>query len=553
MSLKKLIFIILFSSYLFFIPSFSPINAQGAEKDPDFDIFGTAFITLQEAAQEGNTTLEKWTQDQIISSMMSILRMFIGEIPENFFTELQNVTSTGKGKIPEFVVGGAIKKSTEMITTLFNPPASGIQYIANTWGNVLGKPAYAQGYGFNGIEFLLPLWKAARNIIYILSSIVFVIIGLMIILRIKISPQAVVTIQSAIPTVITTLILVTFSYAIAGLLIDISNIILGIVISILFNTIQPDLTNNLFDLSTTLKNIPNEMDSIIGQTQGMQEYINSEKIFNFKNLIDSSMLTLKSLSLTAAPQWYSFLMLGGMIGTAITGIFIGSFSNTVENVAMTNSVGSLVGIIGGLLLPIIFAIMIGVWLIKLWFGLVKIYITIIFKIISAPLEIGMGIFPNSKIGFSSWLLDIFANIMVFPIITIFLIVLNLIKISLFDTTIENVWAPGIIWSLPGGFVTTSILSSFISMAGLALISKLPEMIPQYIFMIKPSPFGAAIGENLKTPKYVTQAKDLAVGTGATWGYKKLTTAPSRGTAPVSSPAGQAFLGSIVKALGGNTN
>ena len=45
-------------------------------------------------------------------------------------------------------------------------------------------------------------------------------------------------------------------------------------------------------------------------------------------------------------------------------------------------------------------------------------------------------------------------------------------------------------------VVADIRGAAIGVAGLSLLSKLPKMVPQYIFMIKPSPWGQAIGEGL---------------------------------------------------------
>ena len=127
----------------------------------------------------------------------------------------------------------------------FTLPTS-IEYIAQVKDNFLGKPAYAQGIGFQGLQFLLPLWRGFRNMVYVFSTIIFLIIGIMIILRVKVSPQAVITIQSAVPQIITTLILVTFSYAIAGLVIDLANIIQAIVVAMLFSVKGVSLDSALF-------------------------------------------------------------------------------------------------------------------------------------------------------------------------------------------------------------------------------------------------------------------------------------------------------------------
>ena len=62
--------------------------------------------------------------------------------------------------------------------------------------------------------------KAFRNFAYVLITLLFIIMGLMIMFRVKIDPRTVVSFQSALPKIIMALILVTFSYAIVGLLID---------------------------------------------------------------------------------------------------------------------------------------------------------------------------------------------------------------------------------------------------------------------------------------------------------------------------------------------
>ena len=45
---------------------------------------------------------------------------------------------------------------------------------------------------------------------------------------------------------------------------------------------------------------------------------------------------------------------------------------------------------------------------------------------------------------------------------------------------------------------TIIAVGAIGLSTLMLLSKLPDMIPQYVFMLKPSPWGQAIGEGLNT-------------------------------------------------------
>ena len=145
-------------------------------------------------------------------------------------------------------------------------------------------------------------------------------------------------------------------------------------------------------------------------------------------------------------------------------------------------------------------IMLFIWMVKFFFGLLKCYIVIILKIILAPLEIGMGAFPNSKLGFSSWLTDLVANLAVFPLSLIFLVMANMI----IEAAGKGLWQPNMIGgSLLGSAANAAtslsggILPAAIGIATIMILSKLPKLIPEFIFAIKPSPWGKALGESYK--------------------------------------------------------
>jgi hypothetical protein len=442
---------IIFISFLIFLASkvITYISAQTADTPP--------IVQYQQAIKEGNNQ-EAWLDNALSANAVSIFSGFYGEIPADYYDYYKKT-----GVIPSFIPGGIVGKSAKMIASTFNPPASGIQYLAELKDNILGKPAYAQGVGFSNLQFLLPVWKIFRNMIYVFTALIFVVIGIMIILRIKISPQAVITIQSAIPQVISTLVLITFSYAIAGLLIDIGNLILGIFVALIYQAKGLPLTQNLMDVS-----------------------ILSSMTLNFQNLTNPNFETLSTLAYRSGPSYFGLVLLSGLVGGIMGGFFLNDVGEAIGNV-----IG---GFLGGTVVAIVIGIVMMIWMVKLFFGLIKTYINIIIKIILAPLEIGIGAFPSSKIGFGTWFIDLFANIMVFPIVTIYLILVNFILDKIWEgfRAGNAIWTPGPL-NGPG----IEILSASISLAALALLSKLPEMIPQFIFMIKPSPFGQAIGQGLE--------------------------------------------------------
>ncbi len=113
------------------------------------------------------------------------------------------------------------------------PIVSGIKELESTLAKfdiAAASPVHAQGYGFQASEGLRSMWTASRNTAYLVMIILLLASGFMIMFKIKINPQTAVTLQLMIPKIITTLILVTFSYAIAGFVIDMTFALVGFVV-----------------------------------------------------------------------------------------------------------------------------------------------------------------------------------------------------------------------------------------------------------------------------------------------------------------------------------
>lgn len=121
---------------------------------------------------------------------------------------------------------GAIQLTSNYISYLVTqPPTSSVDYLADINQRLKLVPsAYAQddSSGYQGLDGIMSLWKGFRNLAYAVYVLIFVIIGFMIMFRTKLNPQTAVTLQLALPKLIITLLLITFSYAIAGLIIDLT-------------------------------------------------------------------------------------------------------------------------------------------------------------------------------------------------------------------------------------------------------------------------------------------------------------------------------------------
>lgn len=480
---KLLVLLILISSIFFSTQAF----AENFYKD------------TQEAIQQG-TNQEAWLSNGFGVTLVSGVDSILGPIPDEVID----------GQALLWMPNGLAGTTTNAIATLYNPPASGIEYLAQAKDSFLGKPAYAQGIGFKGLEPLIPIWRSFRNFVYIFASIIFVIVGLLIVLRVKISPQAVISIQNAVPQLITTLLLVTFSYAIAGLLIDLSYLFQALAVSLIY---PESLSNSNFNLNGVFEFFATKI-PLLNVNPSLGTFTNPNAAV-FLGVL--TIPTLVSIGLAT--------FIGSFIMTLLTlpAQIMAPATSFVAPVA-----GASIGFVLGLL---ILSIALLIWVIKFLFGLFKTYAMIIFKIVLAPLEIGMGAFPGSKIGFNTWIMDLIANLLVFPISFLFIILSNKIVLTILlqgsateigeilqnlvtrDWNDIGIWAPEIFTQGSVQGVGMAAVGA-ISLSTLFLLSKLPDMIPQFIFSIKPSPWGQAIGQ---TGSSVANAPFGAIGFAASAG------------------------------------
>ncbi len=347
--------------------------------------------------------------------------------------------------------GGAVNVLAHITARLYTtPPASSVDYLAYLGNNLGVTPAYAQGIGFYSFAPILRLWTAFRNIAYLGYVVIFVIIGLMIMFRKKIDPRTVVTVQEALPRIIITLLLITFSYAIAGLLIDSSAFLIrltgstlakeGLICTKNTGTAQQDCLNNLyanniFELVNPLRSV-DAMMSIIDKTQTP---LVSDAPF------DLGKITIKFIF-------------------SLASIFI---------------------------------------MFKIFFALIGPYAGIVLSIILSPFVLLFGTIPGASNTFGSWIKDLLSKILVFPATFAMLALAAVIK-----GQTGSDWLPGgyADWQVNGsyqlGWSPATIgnwgpwISHLVAFSILFTIPKAAQMI-QDALQVKPGPGEAAPGEEIK--------------------------------------------------------
>ncbi len=324
-----------------------------------------------------------------------------------------------------------------MNAMIANPPASFAWYMQDVLAHAgFIKPAYAQGIGFASMSPLLTLWKAARNVAYSVIIIVMIAIGFMIIFRTKIDPKTVISIQAALPKVVIALILITFSYAIVGFLIDIMYLSMLIMIDILARGMGDEF----------IKHIPTlQKDYASGGlgVLGLHIFINGfSTLDNFVNL-------LKNLLGGVAAVGATYGGISATVTTLIAGItgFWGGFG-----------LGLILGplIVGGIFILILALSLLYIF-IRFAFLLFNSYIQILISLILGPIILLQEAVPG-KSAFGNWMLNIISNLIVFPATVAVLMFSSFIATSSY---MENMWEPPLIGIGGGksfaGFLTLAIL------------------------------------------------------------------------------------------------
>lgn len=262
---------------------------------------------------------------------------------------------------------------------IYNPPVSTGTYVADLRQNLGVAPtAYAQGLGFGALSPVLEIWKVFRNISYMLIAIAFLVVGFAIIFRAKINPQTVISVQLALPRLVLTLLAITFSYAIAGLMIDImylsTFLLIGVFAATAFESSVP-LTQAMFERSI----IANVTHYLFGH--------DGASLSSLANAVSSIVASVLGY---APPDTLDPFQI------------------------LTNILSGAAGLVAGVVFFIVFVIVILWKAFQIFFALLGSYVQVIFLVIFAPLRLLTFVIPGND-SFWAWLKELAANLAVFPV------------------------------------------------------------------------------------------------------------------------------------------
>lgn len=409
--------------------------------------------------------------------------------------------------------GSALGLMNSMISMLYAPPIhSGeyVHYLSQNFGIV--KPAYAAasksigGSGFDSIKPIIGLWITFRNITYMFFVIVFTIIGIAIMLRVKIDPRTVMSIENQIPKLILGIILVTLSFPIAGFLIDFMWVAIYLVIA----TIMPSIDTGSKIINVSGLNIFDNPAGVIGSIHIQTKVLGGEVgipallaiVGNGAGMVKDIIIAWVTQPAGQLPDGIKpvFDLLNVLsnlsfwpVRLACSLLGVGSSIKDVCEIAKA-PLASLVGYVGGILAFFILGGMLLFALFRLWISLLKAYISILLAIVLAPFWIVAGALPGSPLGFGAWIKSLLSNLLAFPA-AIVMLLLGFAFMTAFTTPAPN-GAPQEMFTPPLLGITPDpgIIGTIIGIGTILLASQITNILKD-AFKSPAFKYSAAIGQS----------------------------------------------------------
>lgn len=371
----KYSFIGIFATLLFFGVFNAYAVDDTTQMSPDWG--GTKeFHNVISGAEKDEDNMNSRQGLEVLNSAWTALSIVAPELSENY----EDIKSSEN--VPNDLKRGLIGLTDDAGTLVYaNYPAVNItEHLAQEWvpghkesisstyaaNSSIGHPSGYQELLSSGI---VGLWNKVLNISYVFFIVIMIVSGFMIMFRHKIGGQMMVTLGNVLPGIVLSLILATFSFAIAGFIIDIGGIVTGLVAYIL---------GEGYELNS-ISNIGGLMGSVF--TAGM---------------------TATTVGATVVGGLGIATYLGGAAATAALAAVFAPFAG-------------IVGVIG-IVVALVLVGIVFVGAVKVLITLYKAFFSLLLNVILGPIQITLGAFPGNRHMVTNWFLSILRNVLVFPVV-----------------------------------------------------------------------------------------------------------------------------------------
>lgn len=337
-------------------------------------------------------------------------------------------------------IGGALGQMAHMVSSLYTPTVSAgdySSYLVSNFGIVKTAQATGQapntqdcskntqlGYGFCGLNPVFQIWVVSRDFAYALMVIAFIFLGLGVMLRYKADSRTVMTLQNQIPRVIIAILLITFSYAIAGVMIDLMWTVTYAGVTAIAGSSDAKVRQNCVDDPNDPGNLTLSQAATNNLLDNPFSFANRIFLVNCDGTLDQGITNIAgrvSDSFIILIHSIIYEILGWDAGGECIGWTGVDFSNCLENVGIW---------LIDVLLILIITVTLFVALFRLWYELIKTYVTFFIFVILGPIYIVFGLIPSRPLGFEKWFRLIFANLAAFPLVAFILVFARVVMDSL---------------------------------------------------------------------------------------------------------------------------
>ncbi len=351
----------------------------------------TTNTSLDQCAPSGGSGLAVWNSCGFTPSIFQSMSISI----LGNYTQLNSSTTSNN---TNYTGGyGALGDISSLMGTMYStPPASGVGYFAYL-GKTAGfiNPTYAASsssstelnsgpvYGFSFLSPIESLWAFTRDLAYILLVLIIIFTGLMIIIGGKIGGQVPITFMSALPNIVAAIILIEFSYAIGGFMIDFMNVLLGFVYYAFANS---------------------PMASTLGSGSFYSAFSSRAFVFNvFGHIMSVPGLQTLGTTVTGQLNLNNYGILGHLVN-AVAG-FAG------------NSAG------GDSLIIFIISVILLFTALRIFISLVGAYISLVFLPVAAPFMFLFGAFPGQTKTIWSFFAGMLKAILTFVLVYVMFLII----------------------------------------------------------------------------------------------------------------------------------
>mgnify|MGYP001154444693 CR=1 FL=1 len=323
--------------------------------------------------------------------------------------------------------------SNLIIFPYVNQPASGIYWAYYGLQNAgfIPKTYAVEGIGFSAIQPISTLWKIFRDFSYMILVIILIAIGFMIMFRAKTNAQTIITVENSLPKIVVSLLLITFSFAIVGFLIDLMYVLIGFTVSFLYET-EENLTDKF------LKAITGGSGSLLSEILSFNFYNAANGFIDlFPPLIK---LIIYTLTTSLSVYLVNFILMGKILGAPKIFNTIPAYGGVLAFIVETLLLLAISPLVAPFFLAFLLILTAVFLFFRIFFLLLTHYIELLIYTIFSPLILMIESIPGRST-FSFWFKRVFFNIFVFYLVFILLTVTKLIGDITLSSGQRQLWQP----------------------------------------------------------------------------------------------------------------